>query len=91
MPIKAAGEVPSHLAYLDSAKVAAPRYLSEGLWLATCDALLRIIDWMVANKGLMGRQAYAVAAAAMDLRIGQIVDVSNCIVAAIPPLDIFVN
>jgi acetamidase/formamidase len=58
---------------------------------ATRDTLLRIIDWMVANKRLTREQAYAVAAAAVDLRIGQLVDVPNCIVSAVLPLDIFVD
>ena len=91
LPVKDAGWVPPHLAYLDSPKVAALRNLSEDLTLATRDALLRIIDWMVANKGLTREQAYAVAAAAVDLRIGQLVDVPNCIVSAVLPLDIFVD
>ena len=91
LPVKDAGWVPPHLAYLDSPKVAALRNLSEDLTLATRDALLRIIDWMVANKGLTREQAYAVAAAAVDLRIGQLVDVPNCIVSAVLPLDIFID
>ncbi|WJR75197.1 acetamidase/formamidase family protein [Bradyrhizobium sp. NP1] len=91
LPVKDAGWVPQHLAYLDSPKVAALRNLSEDLTLATRDALLRIIDWMVANKGLTREQAYAVAAVAVDLRIGQLVDVPNCIVSAVLPLDIFVD
>lgn len=91
MPVKAEGEVPPHLAYLDSPKVAKLTNLSEDLTLATRDALIRIIDWMVANKGLTREQAYAVAAAAVDLRIGQLVDVPNFVVSAILPLDIFVD
>jgi formamidase len=91
LPVKDAGWVPPHLAYLDSPKVAALRNLSEDLTLATRDALLRIIDWMVTNEGLTREQAYAVAAAAVDLRIGQLVDVPNCIVSAVLPLDIFVD
>lgn len=91
MPVKAKGEVPPHLAYLDSPKVAGLTNLSEDLTLAARDALVRIIDWMVANKGLSREQAYAVAAAAVDLRIGQLVDVPNIIVSAVLPLDIFVD
>ena len=89
MPVKEAGYVPLHLAYLDSPKVAALTNLSEDLTLATRDALVRIIDWMVDHKGLTREQAYAVAAVAVDLRIGQIVDVPNVIVSAVLPLDIF--
>lgn len=91
MPVKEAGEVPPHLAYLDSPKVAALTNLSEDLTLATRDALIRIIDWMVENKGLSREQAYVVSAAAVDLRIGQLVDVPNFVVSAILPLDIFVD
>ncbi|CAG9223792.1 Formamidase [Paraburkholderia sabiae] len=89
MPVKEAGYVPPHLAYLDSPKVASLTNLSEDLTLATRDALIRIIDWMVANKNLTREQAYVVAAVAVDLRIGQIVDVPNVVVSAVLPLDIF--
>jgi formamidase len=89
MPIKEKGYVPPHLAYLDSPKVAALENLSEDLTMATRDALTKIIDWMVKNKNLTREQAYVVAAAAVDLRIGQLVDVPNFIVSAILPLDIF--
>jgi formamidase len=91
MPVKEAGEVPPHLAYLDSPKVAALTNLSEDLTLATRDALLRMIGWMVESKGLTREQAYVVAAAAVDLRIGQLVDVPNFVVSAVLPLDIFVR
>lgn len=91
MPMKKEGEVPPHLAYLESPKVAGLTNLSEDLTLAARDALIRIIDWMVENKGLTREQAYAVAAAAVDLRIGQLVDVPNIIVSAVLPLDIFVD
>ncbi len=89
LPMKKKGEVPPHLAWLDSPKVAALRNLSEDLTLATRDALLKIIDYMVREKGLTRYQAYVVAAAAVDLRIGQLVDVPNFMVSAILPLDIF--
>lgn len=89
LPVKAEGEVPPHLAYLESPKVAGLTNLSEDLTLAARDALIRMIDWMVANKGLTREQAYVVAAAAVDLRIGQLVDVPNVIVSAVLPLDIF--
>ena len=91
MPVKKAGEVPPHLAYLDSSKAAALTNLSEDLTQATRDALIRIIDWMTENKGLSKEQAYVVAAAAVDLRIGQLVDVPNYVVSAVLPLDIFAN
>lgn len=91
MPIKKKGEVPPHLAYLDSPKVAALTNLSEDLTLAARDALLRMIDWIAETKGYSREQAYAICAAAVDLRIGQLVDVPNIIVSAVIPLDIFVE
>lgn len=89
MPIKEKGYVPLHLAYLDSPKVAALENLSEDLTLATRDALMKMIDWIVREKGFTQEQAYVIAAAAVDLRIGQLVDVPNFIVSAVLPLDIF--
>jgi len=91
MPVKKAGEVPPHLAYLDSPKVAALTNLSEDLTLAARDALLRMIDWIATNKNYSREQAYVICAAAVDLRIGQLVDVPNIIVSAVLPLDIFVE
>ena len=46
-------------------------------------------DLLVDHKGLTREQAHAVAAVAVDLRIGQIVDVPDVIVSAVLPLDIF--
>ena len=86
---KPLGDVFPHLAYLDSPKAAALENMSEDLTLATRDALIKIIDWMVREKGLTREQAYVVAAAAVDLRIGQLVDVPNFMVSAVLPLDIF--
>lgn len=91
MPVKEAGEVPPHLEYLDSPKVAALENLSEDLTLATRDALTRMIAWIVENKSMTPEQAYVIAAAAVDLRIGQLVDVPNYVVSAVLPLDIFTD
>jgi len=87
--LKKAGELPPHLAWLGSAKLAALTNVSEDLTLATRDALIRIIDWMVENKGLSREQAYVLASVAVDLRIGQLVDVPNFVVTAVLPLDVF--
>ncbi|HZV08531.1 MAG TPA: acetamidase/formamidase family protein, partial [Novosphingobium sp.] len=89
LPVKKAGELPPHLAWLGSAKLAALTNVSEDLTLATRDALIRIIDWMVENKGLSREQAYVLASVAVDLRIGQLVDVPNFVVTAVLPLDVF--
>ena len=88
-PLKSAGEVPPDLVYLASAKVAGLENLSKDISLAARNALLEMIDYMVANHGLTREQAYLVASVAVDLRIGQVVDVPNVGVTAILPLDIF--
>lgn len=89
LPLKKAGEIPPHLQYLDSDKVAPLTNLSEDLTQATRDALIKIIDYMVETKGLTAQQAYVVAAACVDLRIGQLVDVPNYMVSAVLPLNVF--
>jgi formamidase len=88
-PIKREGEVPPDLAYLASDKVANLENLSKDISLAARNALLEMIEYMVANHGLTPQQAYLVASVAVDLRIGQVVDVPNVGVTAILPLDIF--
>jgi formamidase len=89
LPIKQKGEVPPDLVYLASAKVANLENLSKDISLAARNALLGVIDYMVAEKGLTREQAYLVASVAVDLRIGQVVDAPNVAVTAILPLDIF--
>ena len=89
VPLKKSGEVPVYTAYLESEKIASLANLSEDLMLAARNALLEMIDYMVKTKGLTPEQAYVVASVAVDLRIGQVVDVPNYIVSAILPLDIF--
>jgi len=89
LPLKAAGEVPVFSTYLDGEKLGPLTNLSEDLTLAARNALIEIIDYMVKTKGLTPQQAYVVASVAVDLRIGQLVDVPNYIVSAILPLEIF--
>ncbi|MGQ4808839.1 Acetamidase [Candidatus Entotheonellaceae bacterium PAL068K] len=89
LPLKQAGQVPVYVTYLDSTKIEPLANLSEDLMLAARNALLEIIDYMVKEKGLTPEQAYIVSSVAVDLRIGQLVDVPNYIVSAILPLDIF--
>lgn len=89
LPLKEAGEVPAYATYIDGEKIGPLTNLSEDLTLAARDALLEMIDYMVKNKGLTREQAYVVASVAVDLRIGQLVDVPNYIVSAILPLTIF--
>lgn len=88
-PLKDAGEVPPDMRYLESPHVAGLENLSKDISLAARNALLEMIDYIVATYGLTPAQAYIVASVAVDLRIGQLVDAPNVGVTAILPLDIF--
>ena len=89
LPLKDAGEIPPDMAYLESPRAGELENLSKDISLAARNALLEMIGYMVANHGLTPEQAYIVASVAVDLRIGQLVDVPNVGVTAILPLDIF--
>jgi formamidase len=88
-PLKQAGVVPPTHAYLDGTKIGPLTNLSEDVTLAARDALLRMIDWLVLNKGLTRQQAYALASVAVDLRISNLVDTPNVAVSAILDLGVF--
>ncbi len=90
-PFKDEGQVPSYLEYLKSDRVAPLRNLSKDLMLASQNALLEMIEYMVWRYGLTREQAYVVASVAVDLRIAQVVDAPNVGVSAILPVDIFVD
>lgn len=90
-PLKKAGAVPPDIAYLATAKAAELRNLSKDINLAAQNALVAMIDYIVAEYGYDRTQAYMIASVAVDLRIGQLVDVPNVGVTAILPLDIFVG
>jgi formamidase len=62
---------------------------SEDLTLAARNALLNMIDHL-GTLGFDRQQAYALCSVAVDLRIGQTVDVPNVLVTALLPLEIFV-
>jgi formamidase len=66
-----------------------PRVRSDNLTLAARNALLAMIDHMVARYGLTREQAYIVASVAVDLRISQLVNSPNLGVSALLPTDIF--
>ena len=57
--------------------------------LAARNALLAMIEWLGAERGLSREQAYVLCSVAVDLRISEIVDVPNPVVSALCPLDIF--
>jgi formamidase len=88
-PLKARGVVPPTHAYLNGAKIGPLSNLSEDVTLATRDALLQMIDWLVINKGLTRQQAYALSSVAVDLRISSLVDTPNFAVSAILDLGVF--
>ena len=88
-PIKAKEFVPGNLEYLASDKLKNLGNLSEDISLAARNALLEMIDYIAVTYGYSKLQAYIIASVAVDLRIGQLVDVPNVGVTAILPLDIF--
>ena len=50
-----------------------------------------MIDHIMSEYGYDRPQAYMIASIAVDMRIGQLVDVPNVGVTAVLPLDIFVG
>ena len=90
-PLKEKGNVPADLAYLDSPKLAGLTNLSSDINLAARNALAAMIDHIVSEYGYDRTQAYMIASIAVDMRIGQLVDVPNVGVTAILPLDIFIG
>ena len=90
-PLKAKGSVPADLAYLDSPKIAGLNNLSADINLAARNALAAMIDYIVSEYGYDRTEAYMIASVAVDMRIGQLVDVPNVGVTAVLPLDIFVG
>lgn len=90
-PLKEKGSVPADLAYLDSPKIADLTNLSGSINLAARNALAAMIDYIVSEYGYDRTQAYMIASVAVDMRIGQLVDVPNVGVTAVLPLDIFVG
>ncbi len=89
LPLKEKGYVPIYDTYLDSQKIADLTNLSESLTLAARDALIKMIDYIVKEHDLTREQAYVLASVAVDLRVGQVVDVPNYVVSAILNLDVF--
>ena len=90
-PLKEKDSVPADLAYLDSPKIAGLSNLSADINLAARNALAAMIGYIMSEYGYDRTQAYMIASIAVDMRIGQLVDVPNVGVTAILPLDIFVG
>jgi formamidase len=59
------------------------------LSLSAREALLEMIEWLGATRGLAREPAYALCSVAVDLRLSEIVDVPNPVVSALIPLDVF--
>ena len=62
---------------------------SLDLGLAARRALLELIDYLEAARGLSREAAYVLCSVAADLRISEVVDVPNALVSAVLPLDVF--
>jgi len=91
LPLKKAGEVPPPLQYLANEKIAALENLSEDLVVAARDALIKMISYIERQYGLTSEQAYILASVAVDLRVGQVVDVPNYVVTAVLNEDVFID
>jgi formamidase len=88
-PLKAQGEIPAFMTYLDGDKIDDLENLSEDLTLAARAALIEMIDYLERTRGLSREQAYILSSVAVDLVVGQVVDVPNYTVSAIIDLDVF--
>jgi formamidase len=91
LPLKAAGEIPPSHTYLDGEQIGPLENLSEDLSLAARHALLQMIEYLKREHGLTAEQAYVLASVAVDLRVGQVVDVPNYIVTAVLNMDVFAD
>jgi formamidase len=89
IPIKGAGEIPPSHQYLSGTKIDNLENLNEDLTVAARHALIQMIDYIVDNHGLSREQAYILSSVAVDLRIGQVVDVPNYVVTATLNLGVF--
>lgn len=89
IPLKAKGEIPPSHGYLDSGKIANLENLNEDLTVAARHALVQMIDYLVNEHELTREQDYVLCSVAVDLRIGQVVDVPNYVVTAVLNLDVF--
>ncbi len=88
-PKKESGDLPIYMTYLDSEKIAPLENLSEDLTLAARNALLEMLDYLVREHGLTREQAYVLSSVAVDLRVGQVVDVPNYVMTAVLDLGVF--
>ena len=88
-PLKAKGVIPPQHEYLGGEKLTDLENLNEDLTLAARNALIDMIAYIEREHGLSREQAYILASVAVDLVIGQVVDVPNYTVSAILDLTVF--
>ena len=74
---------------MDSSALVNLTNASEDLTLSARHALIQMIDYLVNEHGLTKEQAYILCSVAVDLRVGQVVDVPNFIVTAVLNMDVF--
>ena len=89
IPLKDAGTELEYYKYLGGEKITNLSNLSESLTLAARHALLQMIDYIVDEHDLSREQAYILCSVAVDLRVGQVVDVPNYVITAVLNLDVF--
>lgn len=89
IPLKGKGEIPPSHKYLTGTKIDNLENLNEDLTVAARHALLQMIDYLVKEHGLTMEQAYILSSVAVDLRVGQVVDVPNYVVTATLNLGVF--
>jgi formamidase len=64
------------------------RNADRDLNLATRRALIELLDWLTATRGLSREAAYVLMSVAAELRISEVVDAPNVLVSAALPLDV---
>jgi formamidase len=57
--------------------------------LAVRRALLELLSWLEAERGLSREAAYVLMSVAAELRVSELVDVPNALVSAVLPLEVF--
>lgn len=94
---KDAGWRPRFPAYETPGRPARPSFATTGipvrdpmdLTVAAREALLELIAWLGATRGLGREPAYALCSVAADLRLSEVVNVPSPLVSALIPLDVF--
>jgi len=83
--------------YETPARAGRPQFATTGipvdhgmdLMVAAREALIAMIDHLVATRGFEPAAAYALCSAVVDLRLSEVVDVPYPVVSALLPLDVF--